>query len=621
MAGNLTRINNNQITDAVGGNTQLGIDASTKLQNYSITSGKLANDITYGSNLTITGNLAVQGNTTTIDTTTVTIEDPILLLASNQTGTPAVDIGYVGQRGTFDNIAFVWDEANVAFVTIYTDSTAGVDTVNTLGYANIITGNANITGNLTAANISFSGNVTGDLNVTGNITGNNISAVNGLTASTANVTNVANVGSVETVTVTATGNVTGGNVNTGGNVSATGNVTGGNINTAGNISGANVLVTTLANTQVVFAGTSGELLGSNDFVYTSAGLNVTGNVSAGGNVLGNLLYTKEANVASTGTVLISGLPTGDGNPVNGSANLTFTTGNLLTVTGDASVTGNITAGNINANITANVTPGQIVFAGNGGALIGNVNLTFDEANNITTLGNLSATGNVVTNGFSSVTGNVTAGNILVPTGIVSAVGTITGTDILSSNVAGGTGTISATGNITGENFLTAGLVSATGNVDGGNVNTGGIVSAIGNVIGGNVSTLGNVVGSGNVVAGNLITNVIDATGTMTITAVNGISINPDGGANGNINVNSAHINNVQTPVQDGDAANKGYVDAVAEGLDLKSSVDVATTAPLDTEAEVTNVVYFNGAANDGVGATLTVTTTSALLFDGVDLQH
>ena len=32
MAGNLTRINNNQITDAVSGNTQFGINANTKIQ-------------------------------------------------------------------------------------------------------------------------------------------------------------------------------------------------------------------------------------------------------------------------------------------------------------------------------------------------------------------------------------------------------------------------------------------------------------------------------------------------------------------------------------------------------------------------------------------------------------
>jgi hypothetical protein len=632
VAGNLTRINNNQITDASSGNTQLGIDASTKLQNYSITSGKLANDITYGSNLTITGNLAVQGNTTTIDTTTVTIEDPILLLASNQTGTPTVDIGYIGQRGTFENIGFIWDEGNTAFATIFTDSTAGADVANTLSYANLITGNANVTGVLTAANISFTGNVAGNLNVTGNLTANNIQSVNGLSSNTANVTGTANIGNVETTTVTATGNVTGGNVSTAGNVSAsgfvsaTGNVDGGNVNTAGNVSGANVLVSTLSNTQVVFSGLNGQLLGSSNITYTPTGLSVVGNVdstnvAATANVQGaNVIAT---TLSSAGQIVLAG----SGGLLVGNAGLTYANGNL-DVTGNASITGNITAGNINANVTSNVTPGQIVFAGAGGALIGNVNLTFDEANNITTLGNLSTTGNVVTNGFTSVTGNVTGGNVNGKTTVsagtpLSADGLISvynGVTLNEISLNGQTGAVSTFGNVTGANFLTGGLVSATGNVDGGNVNTGGVVSAVGNVTGGNVSTLGNVVGSNNVQGGNVLTNNLLASGNLSISAVGGISLDPNGVGNGNINVNTAHINNLQTPVQPLDAANKEYVDAIAQGLDLKSSVDVATTGPLDAEAEVTTVAYFNGPTNNGVGATLTITTTSQLLFDGVDLS-
>ena len=81
----VTRIKNNQITDAT-------IIASSKVQDYSVTAGKLANNITYNSDFTISGNLTVNGNTTTIDTTVVTIEDPMISLAWNQTGSPTVDI-------------------------------------------------------------------------------------------------------------------------------------------------------------------------------------------------------------------------------------------------------------------------------------------------------------------------------------------------------------------------------------------------------------------------------------------------------------------------------------------------------------------------------------------------
>ena len=100
----VTRIKNNQITD----NT---INAAVKVQDYTVTGVLLANNLTYGSDLTLTGNLTVQGNTTTIDTNITTIEDPVIVLASTQTGTPTVDIGYVGLRGSQNSAVFAWKES------------------------------------------------------------------------------------------------------------------------------------------------------------------------------------------------------------------------------------------------------------------------------------------------------------------------------------------------------------------------------------------------------------------------------------------------------------------------------------------------------------------------------
>ena len=59
----VTRINNNQISDASTGNVYLGLNAGSKIQGYTITSTLLANNLTYGSDLVIAGNLTVQGNT------------------------------------------------------------------------------------------------------------------------------------------------------------------------------------------------------------------------------------------------------------------------------------------------------------------------------------------------------------------------------------------------------------------------------------------------------------------------------------------------------------------------------------------------------------------------------
>ena len=54
MSGNTTQINNNQITNAVNGNTYLGINASTKIQPNSITAELLSNSIT----VVTTGNVS-----------------------------------------------------------------------------------------------------------------------------------------------------------------------------------------------------------------------------------------------------------------------------------------------------------------------------------------------------------------------------------------------------------------------------------------------------------------------------------------------------------------------------------------------------------------------------------
>lgn len=74
--------------------------------------------------------------------------------------------------------------------------------------------------------------VSGVISATGNITGGNLSGTNIVgTLTTASQTNITSVGTLGSLSVTA--NITGGNINTGSQVSAGGNITGGNITTAG----------------------------------------------------------------------------------------------------------------------------------------------------------------------------------------------------------------------------------------------------------------------------------------------------------------------------------------------------------------------------------------------------
>ena len=70
-------------------------------------------------------------------------------------------------------------------------------------------------------------------------------------------------------------------------------------------------------------------------------------------------------------------------------------------------------------------------------------------------------------------------------------------------------------------------------------------------------------------------------------------LDPNG--TGNIDASSAKIINVATPTSTGDAANKAYVDAQLQGLDVKQSVRVATTANGTLSS-----AFANGQTVDGV---------------------
>lgn len=105
-------------------------------------------------------------------------------------------------------------------------------------------------------------------------------------------------------------------------------------------------------------------------------------------------------------------------------------------------------------------------------------------------------------------------------------------------------------------------------------------------------------------------NTISATDTN-----GGISIDPNG--SGHISVNNARIENLAEPVAASDAATKGYVDSVAEGLHVHAAVKAATG---DTLANITggSVTYDNGV--NGSGATLTLGTALTVL-DNYNLQN
>ena len=131
--------------------------------------------LTASGNATITGNLTVNGTTTTIDSTTLVIEDPLLTLAKNNSGGAAntFDQGLFFNRGSDDNVSFLWDESADQFAFAVTSgedgTTAGNVTIDS--YAALKAGVATFTDTETATVSAADGTLSMTLaNSTGNIT-------------------------------------------------------------------------------------------------------------------------------------------------------------------------------------------------------------------------------------------------------------------------------------------------------------------------------------------------------------------------------------------------------------------------------------------------------------------
>lgn len=126
---------------------------------------------TFSGNLTVTGNLDVQGTTTTIDSTTVSISDPLVKYASDNTG-DSVDAGfYAKYNDGSDKYAGIVRDASdsgafILFDGVGAEPTSTVDTTDS-GF-NKATLKANIEGNIagsptiTAATVATSFDMNGN---------------------------------------------------------------------------------------------------------------------------------------------------------------------------------------------------------------------------------------------------------------------------------------------------------------------------------------------------------------------------------------------------------------------------------------------------------------------------
>jgi hypothetical protein len=563
----LTRIENNQISNAVAGNTEVGINGNLKLQEYTVTGSRLANSIVYGSDFTANGNIT-GGNIFTGGLVSATGNITGNYILGNITfangfnsntifnGTSNVLIGAANGNITMS----VNGTSNVVVVT---SDTVQTNNISTTGNA-IVGGDLVVNGNLVYVNVTdlnvedpiiglgrgannaplttddgkdrgeqlwyyagseksaFTGydNSAGkillatDVTITNEIvTVNNLGnlVIGNLEGASSSVTGTATAGNVATAgTVSATGTGTFGNVATAGTVSATGTGTFGNLATGGTVSATGTA--TLGNVltggvvSAVGTATAGNVLTGG--VVSATGTGTFGNVATAGTVSATGTATL-GNVLTGGDVSAVGTVTG-GNVATGgsvSASGNVTGGNLLFGSGIVSGTGNIYANNIFANISGNIDAAgsntQVQF--NNNDLLGaSANFTFAPNTNTLTVSN----------------GNIVGGNL------------ITG------------GVISATSTIQGGNIVTAGDVSATGSLTGGNIFTGGAVSAVSTVTGGNIATAGTVSATGNITGNFFLGNGSQLTGIDTNLIKNGSSNVRILTANGNISMDVNATSNV-----------------------------------------------------------------------------
>jgi filamentous hemagglutinin len=226
-------------------------------------------------------------------------------------------------------------------------------------------------------------------------------------------------------------------------VSAVGNVTGGNLSTAGLTSTTDFSITGNVTGHLVPSANGVYSLGSPDQLWSN--LYLTGNTITLGS------QTLSSNTATVTT---------SNNFQAANINALY---NITTIVLSAS--GNVTGGNLRtgglASVAGNVTSGNVNTAGT-----------------VTATGNVIG-GNLLTGGLISATANVTGGNFIT-SGLISATSTITSAaNITGGNVLTG-GQISAVANVTGGNLLTSGYLSVVGNatIDGDLSVTGNIIGVL-----------------------------------------------------------------------------------------------------------------------------------------------
>tara|TARA_Y100001937_G_scaffold26450_1_gene37971 strand:+ start:562 stop:1395 length:834 start_codon:yes stop_codon:yes gene_type:complete len=140
--------------------------------NYTIQAGTGAggtSDIILDSRAVIVkGDLDIEGNNTVIDTTSLTIEDPILVLSRNNSTPSDIDAGIMINRGAANNAAIYWNEGDDKFKAVTTTSNGTGNSITDTALAKLQVGEPTASSDAATKNYvdsaagAFSLNVAGD---------------------------------------------------------------------------------------------------------------------------------------------------------------------------------------------------------------------------------------------------------------------------------------------------------------------------------------------------------------------------------------------------------------------------------------------------------------------------
>jgi hypothetical protein len=582
----ITRIKTNQITDA---NV-----TTAKIANNAITADKLATNITYGSDFTVSGNLTVSGTTTTVSTANTRIEDAILALAAEATGSASNDAGILINRGNDDNQALLWDESADQFVLANVGSDVG-DTA----------GNVDIS---SYAGLQAGAIVYGSLNdgtTTLTSTAAELNLVDGSTAGT--------ILNSKAVIYGAAGEVNATKLQVGGtDITAT-------------PAEINLLDTAVAGTIVnsiaVIYGAGGEVnatklqVGGVDISATPAEINVLDGVTAG-------------------TVLASGGVVVDSNKdVTGFRDLTATGA----ITGGSFVIGSADISEAELETIDGVTAGTVAAS---------KAVVVDSNKDVTGFRDLTATGAITGGSFVIGSADISEAELETIDGVTAGTASASKALVLdgSSDISG-INDISAAGltlsDLTDNRIViagTSGLLedSTSLTFDGTTFEVGtafDVASSTGNTtIGGTLDVTGKTSLDGAVDLGDASGDAIAVLGTATFTpsaAFNGGFTTASGqtvtfGATNTISAGSNKITSVADPASAQDAATKAYVDSQvgADGAITDGTTSVAygsgdTTTFSGTANETTVVVSgTSGSPVITIGLPDDVTITGNLTVSG-----